>query len=996
MAEGLISHISTIASGVDFHKLSDIHNKQFHRMTVEKVRLFCILDGDTTAFSVKVESDDTVDELKKAIKSENPNLLCDIDARELVLWHVSIPPLPKKQISLDNLIVSETLKKPVELDDPTSEISEVFGTAPPKRTIHIIVQWFSGGMANKFPSIHNTPPQKTTGNALAGNASDSSRLRRYPGKGINHGGNFTAIVNKPSLPVRQVFGVALDMAVNQAQVHPGYKLPAVVYRCIEYLNAHNAKMEIGIYRQSGSLAVISELKDRFNREGDVLLLSNNEYFDIHAVAGLLKLFFRELPSPVLTKELQDDFKRMSELPNRAKRVDEVTRLIAALPEANYILLRALVAHLIEIIENADVNKMTEQSVYIVLAPTLGFGAEPACRKGLIEQRMETCDTHMDEDEESTSFLNWPRLSSSSYSPSRPAPRWVSVLGPSQVLVFPNFLSVQDTNALIEYIQQEMKAQIDDKIDPTKPRPRPVPRPGYAFRDNDRIQFQSEEFASMLWNKCGFRDRWTELWQHPKWGLESVQGESITSGTRNNKRVRHAVGLSRNIRFYRYQKGQSFGAHYDESVIDTTEEGETISEYTVLIYLNGERDSDLLGGETVFYPKGKKTAPAASNGSSTGKQTKKGAKASKTSIEPITSDSNSSSTSLSYMLPNGGVAVKPERGLLLVHKHGDEFVVCGAAGGIGQPLSLLLKQSDLITHLALYDVVNAPGVAADLSHINTRSKVTGHGKEGMDEALKDAHTVVIPAGVPRKPGMTRDDLFKINAGIIRDLAEGVVKNCPNAHVLVISNPVNSTVPIVCEVLKKHGVFNPKKVFGISTLDVVRSSRFAYEFSNAIDPQATRVTVIGGHSGVTIVPILSKIPGQSFTKEQLDALTHRIQFGGDEVVKAKDGAGSATLSMAYAGARFTNAVLRATVAGETGIIESTYVNLLADPEHTADFRAKTQLEYFAQDVEFGREGVSKILELPTLSAYEQGLLDIAVPELKVNISKGVAFVNDSSKI
>ncbi|KAF9898469.1 malate DEHYDROGENASE, NAD-dependent, partial [Lobosporangium transversale] len=89
----------------------------------------------------------------------------------------------------------------------------------------------------------------------------------------------------------------------------------------------------------------------------------------------------------------------------------------------------------------------------------------------------------------------------------------------------------------------------------------------------------------------------------------------------------------------------------------------------------------------------------------------------------------------------------------------KVVICGAAGGIGQPLSLLLKQSDLISHLALYDVVNAAGVAADLSHINTKSKVTGHGKESMDEALKNAHTVVIPAGVPRKPGMTRDDLFK---------------------------------------------------------------------------------------------------------------------------------------------------------------------------------------------------------------------------------------------
>ncbi|KAF9125462.1 hypothetical protein BGW39_007385 [Mortierella sp. 14UC] len=326
----------------------------------------------------------------------------------------------------------------------------------------------------------------------------------------------------------------------------------------------------------------------------------------------------------------------------------------------------------------------------------------------------------------------------------------------------------------------------------------------------------------------------------------------------------------------------------------------------------------------------------------------------------------------------------------------KVVVCGAAGGIGQPLSLLLKQADHISHLALYDVVNAPGVAADLSHINTRSTVTGHGKESMDDALHNAHTVVIPAGVPRKPGMTRDDLFKVNAGIIRDLSEGIARKCPGAFVLVISNPVNSTVPIVCEVLKQHGVFDPRRVFGISTLDVVRSSRFVYELDNSIDPKSTRVTVIGGHSGVTIVPILSRIPGQKFTKDQLDQLTHRIQYGGDEVVKAKDGAGSATLSMAYAGARFTLAILEATVAGKTGLVESTYVNLHADAEGTAAFRSMTHLDYFAQDVEFGPEGVSKIHPLPELSAYEQTLLDAAVPELKVNIAKGTAFVTDASKI
>lgn len=125
-----------------------------------------------------------------------------------------------------------------------------------------------------------------------------------------------------------------------------------------------------------------------------------------------------------------------------------------------------------------------------------------------------------------------------------------------------------------------------------------------------------------------------------------------------------------------------------------------------------------------------------------------------------------------------------------------------------------------------------------------------------------------------------------------------------------------------------------------------------------------------------------------------MTHRIQYGGDEVVKAKDGAGSATLSMAYAGARFTNVILEATIGGKTGLIESTYVNLLADPESTSVFRTKTGLDYFAQDVEFGPEGISRIVPLPVISDYEQSLLNEAIPELMTNITKGASFITDST--
>ncbi|ORX96742.1 malate dehydrogenase, NAD-dependent [Basidiobolus meristosporus CBS 931.73] len=324
----------------------------------------------------------------------------------------------------------------------------------------------------------------------------------------------------------------------------------------------------------------------------------------------------------------------------------------------------------------------------------------------------------------------------------------------------------------------------------------------------------------------------------------------------------------------------------------------------------------------------------------------------------------------------------------------KVAVLGAAGGIGQPLSLILKQSTLIDHLSLYDIVNTPGVAADLSHINTPSKVTGHVPEndGLKEALSDANVVVIPAGVPRKPGMTRDDLFTTNASIVRDLAAAAAQHCPDAHILVVSNPVNSTVPIVSEVFKKAGVYNPRKIFGVSTLDVVRASRFVYEIRKDFDP-STPISVIGGHSGTTIIPILSRVKtSQKLTQEEVEAVTHRIQFGGDEVVKAKAGAGSATLSMAHAGARFALDLLNATVTGKSGIVTPAFVSLEADPEGGKIVKGESDnCDFFAANIEFGVEGVKKINPVGEISGFERKLLDEAIPQLKTNIKRGVDFVN-----
>jgi len=286
----------------------------------------------------------------------------------------------------------------------------------------------------------------------------------------------------------------------------------------------------------------------------------------------------------------------------------------------------------------------------------------------------------------------------------------------------------------------------------------------------------------------------------------------------------------------------------------------------------------------------------------------------------------------------------------------------------------------VTNLRLYDVSPiTPGVGVDLSHINTSAKVapsTATGPEQLAESLKGAQVVVIPAGVPRKPGMTRDDLFNTNASIVKNLSEAIAKHCPGAHILVISNPVNSTVPIVAETLKKHGVYDKRRLFGVTTLDIVRANTFVSELKG-LDPLKTNVSVVGGHSGITILPLLSQLSGVKFTPAEVEALTQRIQFGGDEVVKAKAGGGSATLSMAYAGSVFTENLLKA-LKGTKGITQCTFVESNVGPT-----------SFFSTQVELGLNGVEKIHPVGKMSEYEEKKYQEMVPELKANIEKGIAF-------
>ncbi|CAD7681930.1 unnamed protein product [Nyctereutes procyonoides] len=291
-------------------------------------------------------------------------------------------------------------------------------------------------------------------------------------------------------------------------------------------------------------------------------------------------------------------------------------------------------------------------------------------------------------------------------------------------------------------------------------------------------------------------------------------------------------------------------------------------------------------------------------------------------------------------------------------------VLGASGGIGQPLALLLTNSPLVSRLTLCNAAHTPGVAADLSHIETRATVKGYlGPEQLPGCLKGCDVVVTPAGVPREPGMTRGDLFIPTASVGATLTAACAQHCPEAMICVISNPVNSTIPTAVEVFKKHGAYDPNKIFGGTTLDIVRANTFIAELKG-LDPARVSVPVIGGHAGKTIIPLIS----QCTPKE-----------AGTEVVKAKAGAGSATLSTASAGARFVFSLVDA-MNGKEGVVECSFVK-----------SQEADCAYFSTPLLLGKKGIEKNLGIGKISPFEEMIAE-AIPELKASIKKREEFVKN----
>ena len=296
-----------------------------------------------------------------------------------------------------------------------------------------------------------------------------------------------------------------------------------------------------------------------------------------------------------------------------------------------------------------------------------------------------------------------------------------------------------------------------------------------------------------------------------------------------------------------------------------------------------------------------------------------------------------------------------------------------AGQIGGTLALLAAQKEL-GDVVLIDIAEGvpQGKALDLAEttpvIGADSALSGSNDYA---AMKGADVVIVTAGIPRKPGMSRDDLISINSGIIKTVGENIKAHAPNAFVIVITNPLDAMV----EVMQRVSGLPAEKVVGMA--GVLDSARFRYFLAEefGVSVQDVGAFVLGGH-GDTMVPLVrySTVGGIPLpdlvamgwsTQDKLDKIVQRTRDGGAEIVNLLK----------------TGSAFYAPAASAIAMAES----YLKDAKRVLPCAAKLNGEYgikglyIGVPVIIGAKGVEKIIEIK-LNAEEQAMFDHSVNAVK----------------
>jgi malate dehydrogenase len=301
-----------------------------------------------------------------------------------------------------------------------------------------------------------------------------------------------------------------------------------------------------------------------------------------------------------------------------------------------------------------------------------------------------------------------------------------------------------------------------------------------------------------------------------------------------------------------------------------------------------------------------------------------------------------------------------------------------AGNVGATCADVLAHQDVLKEIVLLDIKEgvAQGKALDIwqtAPINYYSTKT-RGVTNDYAATAGSDVVVITSGVPRKPGMSRDDLISTNAGIVKGVTENVIKHSPNAIIVVVANPLD--VMTYCAYLTA-GV-DSSKVFGMAgILDTARYRAFLAEALN-VSPKDIQAVLMGGH-GDTMVPLpryttVSGIPvTEMIAPDVLEAIVQRTKTGGGEIVNLLGT--SAWYAPGAAAAQMVEAIIKdeqrifpvcAWLTGEYGLNDV----------------------YLGVPVKLGRNGIEQIIELQ-LNAEEMALLNTSAGHVKevMNVLDGM---------
>ena len=235
-----------------------------------------------------------------------------------------------------------------------------------------------------------------------------------------------------------------------------------------------------------------------------------------------------------------------------------------------------------------------------------------------------------------------------------------------------------------------------------------------------------------------------------------------------------------------------------------------------------------------------------------------------------------------------------------------------AGNVGASLAQRLAEMEL-GDVVLVDIPQTEGMPAGKAlDLMESSPIYGYDSKIVGttsyEPSKNSDVVVITAGVPRKPGMSRDDLLNINAGIVQNVTQEIVKYSPNSILIIVSNPLDA----MCQVALKTSKFPKSRVIGMAgALDSARMRFFIAEALN-VSAENVHAMVLGGH-GDTMVPMprfstVAGIPVSEFIpKEKLDAIIQRTRDGGAEIVKLLK-TGSAYYAPSASAAEMVEAILK----------------------------------------------------------------------------------------